>query len=303
WSDLFNSLVDDLDEEIANILDIFEELKDNVVDFALGIESDVLTAIDTARALLDDALSLILGGFTHILECPEQSVGAILQAIEDVHQIALVLEDAFHTLESKCSLGSLGNLIPAIDEDFAEYVNDTLSAYPELHAVTELYNEFETLKNETEQVIDTAVTGYSDFRIKLTELVTLYNKLKSYYDATFGPKADSAFPSVPASVFPAETLTVDDHIYQGMNVQAGPGLNIVAPFAGDVAVVDETTLKIEVTESSLKTYVIYLSNVFTGLTPTGPAKKGDSIASATGATIGLFIYGGRLQKESVDPRK
>ncbi|KAJ3156092.1 hypothetical protein HDU86_004060 [Geranomyces michiganensis] len=302
WSDLFDSLVD-LDEEVSNILDIFKELKDNVVDFALGIKSDVLSALDAAGVLMTDAIDLILGGFTHISECPEKSVGAILQAIEDVHQIAIVLSNAFQKLASKCSLGSLENLLPAIDEDFGEYVNDTLSQFTELHAVTRLYNDFETMKNRTENAAGTAIGGYSKFRVKLTELVKLYNKLKSYYDATFGPKAHSSFPSVAASVFPAESLKVNDRNYQGMSVQAGPGTNIVAPFAGLVSVVDETTIKIEVTEASLKSYVVYVSNVFTALTKKGPAKKGDLIASATGPTIGLFIYGGRLKKESVDPRK
>ncbi|KAJ3166066.1 hypothetical protein HDU88_003611 [Geranomyces variabilis] len=302
WSSLFGS-VPNLDEELAVILDIFQELKDNVVSFAVGIQNDVLNAIDSARTLMNDAISLILGGFDSILECPEKSVAAILQAIEDVHQIALLLQNSFHTLESKCSLSSLENLLPAVDEDFGEYVNETLSEYPELNAVTELYNDFETAKTRTEESVNAATTAYSAFRVKLTELVALYNKLKSYYDATFGPKADSAFPNVPASLFPAETLSVKGHAYQGMSVKAGPGTNIVAPFAGKVSVVDEKTLQIEVTESSLKTYVVYVSNVLTALTQQGPVKKGASIGSALGSTIGLFIYGGQITKESVDPRK
>ncbi|KAJ3152852.1 hypothetical protein HDU89_001057 [Geranomyces variabilis] len=302
WSSLFGS-VPDLDEELAVILDIFQELKDNVVSFAVGIQNDVLNAIDSARTLMNDAISLILGGFDNILECPEKSVAAILQAIEDVHQIALLLQNSFHTLESKCSLSSLENLLPAVDEDFGEYVNETLSEYPELNAVTELYNDFETAKTRTEESVNAATTAYSAFRVKLTELVALYNKLKSYYDATFGPKADSAFPNVPASLFPAEMLSVKGHAYQGMSVKAGPGTNIVAPFAGKVSVVDEKTLQLEVTESSLKTYVVYVSNVLTALTQQGPVKKGASIGSALGSTIGLFIYGGQITKESVDPRK
>ncbi|KAJ3177923.1 hypothetical protein HDU87_004205 [Geranomyces variabilis] len=302
WSDLLNSLLN-FDDEIAIILDIFNNLQDNVVAFAFGIKNDVLNAIDAARGLMDDAISLILGGFTHILECPEKSVAAILQAVENVHQIALLLQNSFHDLESKCSRDSLENLLPAVDEEFGDYINDTLSAYPELQVITTIYLDFDSMKNNTEQIVNTAITTYSDFRVKLTELVTLYNKLKSYYDATFGPKADSAFPSVPSSVFPSETLSVNGQSYQGMSVQADPGTIIVAPFAGDVSVIDRTTLKIEVTESSLKSYVIYLSNVITSSTVEGPAKKGDPMAQVSGPTIGLFIYGGRLTKESVDPRK
>ncbi|KAJ3166220.1 hypothetical protein HDU88_003443 [Geranomyces variabilis] len=300
WSDIFELQSKSwADTAVLATFDVFFELEANIVNFGLSVKDQVLSTINAAKPLMIDAINSVMGGFVNILECPEQSIAAILYAVEEVKDIASLVQASLQQLKTMLSINELENLLPALDEDFTDFVNTTLSGIPELDPIVKLYDEFTGLKDTIEDVIDKAVAAYSIFQLKVREMITLYDKLKSYYDASFGPKADSAFPSVPASIFPAEQWSE----YSGMNVQTNVGDRIVAPFAGKYERVDSQTVKITVTESSLKTYQIFLRNIAPGSTTSKVVKKGENVGTAVGSTLGLFIYGGRIDKTSVDPRK
>ncbi|KAJ3152692.1 hypothetical protein HDU86_005567 [Geranomyces michiganensis] len=308
WNDIFTSLsAAAADVDILATLDMFTELQTNIVNFGVSVKDEVLSTITSAMPLMKRAIADLLGGFEHVLECPEQSISAILFSVEEVKEIADLVQTSFERLKTMLSIDSLANLLPAIDEDFSDFVNTTLSSIPELGPIVALHDEFTGLKDSIEDGMDTAVAAYSTFQLKVRQTITIYNKLKSYYDASFGqvigwkhlPKVDSKFPSVPVSIFPAEQWSN----YSGMAVQTNAGDRIVAPFAGKYERIDSSTVKITVTEASLKTYQIFLRNVAPLSATSKAVKKGDTVGTAIAGTLGVFIYGGRIDKTSVDPRK
>ncbi|KAI8590694.1 hypothetical protein BDZ88DRAFT_83772 [Geranomyces variabilis] len=303
WTTFFDDILKVADEEIGVVLDIFKETEANIVSFGKSVKDLVITTVMSAKDMMDDAIRDILGGIANIIDCPEQSVAATLSAVEEVQGIAMILHSAFDQLQTMLSIDNLQNLLPDIDEEFGDYINNTLSAYPTLQPVVDVYRNFTIITDTLADTMDYVMGNYTNFRVVLQEQVASYNKVKAFYDATFGPKADSNFPNEPVTTFPAEVWTDTDGVnYQGMGVKTVAGAKIVAPFAGTFKKIDDTTAKIVVTEASLKSYQIILRN-FATTTRNDTVRKGGEIGTATAASVQIFIYGGRYSQTSVDPRK
>ncbi|KAI8585765.1 hypothetical protein BDZ88DRAFT_491682 [Geranomyces variabilis] len=306
WVKFFDRIGDAVEDDVAFIIDMFFDLEDNLKAFGLTVWTTITGTVQKTVDQVETAINDLAGAMIHLLECPERSVAAVLGAVENIRDTAVMLHANFDDLVAMFSVENLEALVPSLGgEDFEEYVSNTLAAFPEFEVLSEVITEFGHVKEEVDTAVSLSISAYTDFRIKLQDLVVFYNKLKGLFDATFGPKAHADFPKVAATAFPSETLKdKDGTLYQGMRLTTTVGQTIVAPFAGTAEKWDPTTMRISVTESSLKKHYLYIGNITLNATAIGATlKKGDPIGFATKSSIAFVIYGGLFSKSSVDPLK
>ncbi|KAI8590687.1 hypothetical protein BDZ88DRAFT_83538 [Geranomyces variabilis] len=294
------------DADVLAMLDLFKEMETNMVDFGANGMATFIATMDNTKQHMAGAIAGLLGGFDHVLDCPEQAVLTVLAAVTDIHQTTETFHSAFEDLGRMVSISSLYNLRPEMDVDFADYVNVTLAAFADMTPLVELARASEILADQVDRAMNAALSTFTEFRSQVVDVLHLYNKLKGLSDATFGPKAHSLFPRTPMSLFPAEIWSdAEGNTYQGMGVQTSVGQVIVAPYAGKATIMDSTTVRIAVYESTLETYQVFVHNIVpsAGIKTGMVVKKGDPIAQASGSFLTLFICGGRTAKSCLDPRK
>ncbi|KAJ3168100.1 hypothetical protein HDU87_001241 [Geranomyces variabilis] len=274
----------------------------------IALQAQALKIYLNTTAALDpqvkDAIDQLLAGMEVAVDCPEQGVSAILARVNNLATPTDTIQLAVASLQAGFSVGSLQDAVDLFEANFANY-RDTFSPDPRAAPLIEMARISTANAARVTGMFTNFVSAWSNYQSEVGALKALSEKYRSLLDVNFGPKAHSNFPKTPVSVFPETWADANGNTYQGMRVRTNVQGPIVAPFAGIYRILDSTTVKITVSEVTLRTYEILLHNILQrpDLVNGTTIAKGDLIGTAQGLSLTISICGGRFARTCIDPRK
>ncbi|KAJ3156089.1 hypothetical protein HDU86_004057 [Geranomyces michiganensis] len=279
-------------------------------DTFLGFEQQIValqaqaakTFLNTTRVSeqqVKDAIDQLLAGMEVAVDCPENGVSAILARVNNLAGPTNAIHLAVASLQASFVAG-----VELSEANFANY-KDTFSPHPRAAPLIEMARASIENAEKASGAFNNVISAWTIYEGRVDALKALSEKYRSFLDLNFGPKAHSSFPKTPVSVFPETWADANGNTYQGMRVRTNAQGPVVAPFAGIYQILDSTTIKITVSDITLRTYEILLHDILqrAELANGTTVAKGDLIGQARGSSLTISICGGRFARTCIDPRK
>ncbi|KAJ3162497.1 hypothetical protein HDU88_006656 [Geranomyces variabilis] len=309
WSSLF-SFIPIEDDDIKAVTDLLTETVDHLKETGESIQSIAVNTFDQVVANVTKGLEDVFGGLEFIAQCPQQSVTALIAGLEELESAFFAAENGFLALRDVLSPDSLISSFPSLNEDFLDSMsggNSTESQY---------FSEAITLYHNVTSYVSKAE---ADAHMYLTKFKTYYGGvgkaqkiMMTVFNTVFGPKFDVRFPAKIAAAADGtpkasgvQWSNASGLAYEGVQVEGTFLAPIVCPLGGVFSIVDRTTFKISITETTLKSYDMF----FTGISPNTTmqdgqkVRKGQIFGTVTGPSgiIGLSLVKKTDKTKFLDP--
>ncbi|KAJ3152858.1 hypothetical protein HDU89_001063 [Geranomyces variabilis] len=241
--------------------DTFISFEQKILGLQAEAANTFFNTTETVELQVSDAINSLLAGMEVAVECPEQGVTAILARVNNLAGPTDTIQLAVGSLRAGFSVGSLQDVVDLFEAHLKNY-KDTFSPHPKAAPLIEMARlSTENAANVT-GAFNQVIAAWAKYQREVGALRALSEQYKGLLDMNFGPKAHSSFPKTPASAFPETWADANGNTYQGMRVHINEQAPVVSPFAGVYQILDTTTVKITVSEVTLRTYEILLHDIY-----------------------------------------
>ncbi|KAJ3147617.1 hypothetical protein HDU89_005233 [Geranomyces variabilis] len=272
WSSLF-SFIPIEDNDIKAVTDLLTETVDHLKATGESIKSIAVNTFDQVVANVTKGLEDVFGGLEFIAQCPQQSVTALIAGLEELESAFFAAENGFLALRDVLSPDLLVSSFPSLNEDFLDSLsggNSTESRY---------FSEAITLYHNVTSYVSKAE---ADAHMYLTKFKTYYGGvgkaqkiMMTVFNTVFGPKFYVRFPAKIAAAADGTAKAsgvqwsdASGLACEGVQVEGTFLAPIVCPLGGVFSIVDRTTFKISITETTLKSLKRRSPSIIKAFAPT-----------------------------------